>query len=96
MNRVVKKGSIAALPSIAVEEQTVNLQLTASAELMSELNLYAHYFAEATKRRPLSQQHVIVGILRSFLDNDHEFRRWKARSAGQFDPAQSPYSQQAL
>ncbi len=81
------------LPQIAVEEEAVRTKLDLPVGLNSDLELYAHYFAAKTGRKPLTMGHVIVGLLETYLAESPEFQRWKREERAAVDTTLSPFAQ---
>jgi len=73
-----RRKALPLLPSIAVESQTHKHKLEVPDELKQRLDEYERYFQAVSGRKPLTRNHVIVGILEAFLNGDAGFARWRA------------------
>jgi hypothetical protein len=73
-----RRKALPLLPSIAVESQTHKHKLEVPEDLKQRLDEYERYFHAVSGRKPLTTNHVIVGILEAFLNGDAGFGRWRA------------------
>lgn len=72
-----RRKALPILPSIAVESQSHKYKLEIPEDLKQRLDEYERYFHAVSGRKPLTMNHVIVGILEAFLNNDERFARWR-------------------
>lgn len=72
-----RRKAQSSLPIIAVESQTRSVRLSLPEELHQRLEEFARYFHSASGRKPLTMNHVIVGLLESYLNADAAFGRWR-------------------
>lgn len=87
----MKRANGRQLPRIAVEEEAIGVRVALPAELHAELEQFAHYFAQAGGRKPLSLGHVIVGLLSGYLSDHPGFQDWKREQHGN-GPSGSPFA----
>lgn len=80
------------LPTIAVENEMRKVRLEVPEELHHRLEEYARYFHSASGRKPLTMNHVIVGLLESYLNADALFVKWRGEHRNGFAQGESPFA----
>jgi hypothetical protein len=82
------------LPVIAVESETTRLSLQIPADLHTRLEEYARYFRFASGgRKPLSMNHLVLGLLENRLTNDTSFQKWRTEHRNGAENGEPPFAE---